>query len=548
MSENISNHNQFKEAVQAAIKAAALDGELVDDFVGGQYHLTRDDMGKLLITTDDVRVETEAMLNVPDPEPPVEPEPDPEPPVEPDPEPAPPVVPGARVTIYISNDGDNTSHGMSESHAVKTIARAKHIAYEARNSDTPAPLTFAFRRGDTFPEFDLMIAYNTQGKGKLVGGFDADNLTLFTAYGEGPKPLFDIGGKTGFRAVSNAGDADRMSFCHFKSLQFIGTGTAIGCLGKADTIIIEDCDMNGTSVVIQKWSSGRVSNLKIIDTVIKNCGNGSSGAFLNGIDGVLFDRSVFYRNGYKSPMGQTVRDTPDIDLTISTREHGVYIVNDCTGCRIENSFAVFNSGAGWQMRGGGDLFDSVVYGNRRTGVDWGLVNGSPTGIGGKTGEVSRNYVKDDGAAWGFGASNIASGHVHNNTFVWGGVGWRTPLYLRSDWGPNNHSKEVPGGERVGLNNLLVEDNNVYGHINAQYNGWGKMGGDGVTLRNNKATGELTKSDFDDPDGKLVVDGDGQFGVDLPAINHPDLSSETINRILNREVRAVDFIQEILTTA
>ena len=446
--------------------------------------------------------------------------------------------------IFISSSEGNDGHnGRTEGTSIRSIFRAKNIAYDLRNADPNAVLSFRFKRGDVFGAFDMVISIRADGGGsKLLAGPDIDNPTMFTDYGDpnDPRPHFELGGNTGFR---NNGDGGRMTNMHWRSLSFKGTGTSVGGLGGAENMTIEDCDMNGTPVIIQKWSSGRIKNLRIINTVIWNCGDGDSGIFINGIDGVLYDRVVLYRNGFKTPMGQDMHNTPDEDLIISTREHGTYIVNDCTGIEIINSFAVFNSGGGLQMRSAGLLEDSVIYDNQRTGVDWGLVNGSPTGVGGKTGIARRNYVRDDGAAWGFGASNIREGHVHDNIFVWGNAGWRAPLYLRSDWGPNTHSKEVPGGERVGLNNLIIENNDVYGHLNCQYNGWGKLGGEGVTVRNNRIEGAVTYSDFDDPDGKLVIE-DGQEGATLPVLNEPDHSPETIQRILNREVDAKTFIQEI----
>lgn len=472
---------------------------------------------------------------------------DPEPPIDPDPQP--PVERGDRVTIYIDGPGgpsvgDDSRAGRTPETAVATVNQAKKIAYLLRAADPGTVLTFAWRRGDTFTEaFTIMKLIKPSGaEGGLAGGFP-DNPTIFTGYGEGAKPRFELGRKQAFGAVVNENDTARhMSHTRFDGLSFVGTRTAIGLLGPSKDIEIRACDFEGTNVTLQARRFGGPADLRLIDTNITNCGNGKSGMFLNGVKGVLLDRVVLYRNGYRTPDGQPLAETPDEDMKVTVLHHGAYITNTCTDVRIVNSFAIFNGGAGLQMRAGGELLDTVVAWNQRTAVDFGWVNGSPPGVGGKTALVARNYIQDDGAAQGLGLENIKGGLVADNILVWR-RGWKSPLHLRARWGPNNHKNEVEGGERVGINNLIVERNDVYGNVTVQFNGWGKLGGDGATLRLNRVSGVLNKIDFADPDGKLIF-GDDQFNRTLPAINKPIQNANTIQRILNREVRAIDFISEI----
>lgn len=471
-------------------------------------------------------------------DPPVEPE---DPPVQPDD----PPVPGDVIAIHVDSPGgpsvgNDANDGRTPETAVATIARAQTLAYWIRKADPAAPLEFRFRRGDNFGAWGICWAKRSHEPNDYyansVAG-TAERYTLFTGYGSGAKPNF-VSDETVFRMVNDE-KGNLGSFLEFRGLASQGKGAFISFLSAGRGMRIVDCDLNGKNVMVQAIYNAPYSDMEIIDTLIWNCLTTSghrSGLFLKNVDGLTLDRVVLYRNGWNG-----TPDMPNSELGKDVYNHGAYITAECDDVKITNTSAIFNAGGGLQMRPGGDLRDSFVAWNARTGVDWGLVNGSPTGVGGKTGEVTGNLIIDSGDAWGFGVSNIRSGHVHHNTFVHV-RGLRQPVLLRADHGPNTHSKDVEGAERVGLNDLVIEDNTIIGDVTLQYDGWGQRGGDGVLLRRNVVTGSFTqRNPFEDPNGKIVIE-DGQSGFPAAGIAEPEMSPELIERILSRELRATDLIQ------
>ena len=455
----------------------------------------------------------------------------------------PPVEPPQGVEpTYTANDGDDASDGINPATPVKAFERTRQVLYRIGKADPDSVLAVMLRRGSTFPAFGMLRGHEPETTGGelswkiVVLKGTADQYMVVGGYGDGSRPVVE--NEAADAAFMMWGDGSLTHrYVEINGVEVRG-GFLIHNLSVAEGLRVIDCIGQSANVVsMPLGNTARFADATIRDTVIRDCTtpqNHRSGVFVSRCDGLVIEDSVFDRNGWLAPSP----DTPDDELVVSIYNHGLYITSSCTGVKFSRNVCTFNSGAGVQLRGGGNVTGNFIAWNGRTGMDWGLVNGSSTGMGGKTGEVSGNLIFDSGAGFGLGVSNIASGRIHNNTLVHV-RGNNSPLLLRADHGENTR-----GGERVGINELIVENNLIVGNLVLEGDGWGKLGGAGVLIRGNRITGQIIRgADFADPLGKVVIEDEaGQTNHADPGITEPERTPELVEAITSQTLAAADLIE------
>lgn len=393
------------------------------------------------------------------------------------------MIPEGVVTIYVdaptgTTSGNDAKDGRTSENAVATTVGASAAAYSVRKADPGAKLAILFRRGDSFEPWGF---FQGTANGNSVGlNGTPEWSTLIADYGDGPRPLFKgDGAVTCFR--NNGG------FYHitFRNLAAKHTGSFVRGLTSGKNIKIIGCDLEAAGISLQASPGKSVDRVEIIDTRIYNClssGPHRSGIFLHYVKNAILHNVTLYRNGWHGEIswndeGTALVTTPDAELRNSIFNHGMYAQYTCGPIRCENVVAMFNAGAGLQMRCGGDLINSYVSHNGQTGVVWGGEFDANASTELTQGEITGSVIVNHFAG-GLIVNGSASGHIHDNlisnaTTDLDGGKFTTTTMPRSVLLAGDHGVDAKANTRYGVNDLIVEKNRI-GYVWAYNSGWGNI--------------------------------------------------------------------------
>jgi len=271
--------------------------------------------------------------------------------------------------IYVAANGNDNNNGLSPSTPVKSPRRG----YELLRNDKPDWLLF--KAGDTFS--------GNIGDWSKSGRSKTEKMMVGT-YGTGDRPLMVTEGGnfisnqfgadvkhvafTGLEIYAASRDPNRAGFepnedkrANPEVLKQYG----LYFLGDDEDILVEDCKFRlfMFNIVFQSGeNSGYAKDIQIRRNIIVDSyghwsgqyGGHSSGVFLAWVDGALIEECVFDHNGWNERVSGASR---------TKFNHGMYIQKTSKNLVVRNCVVARSSAHGLQLRGGGDVQDSLFVAN-----------------------------------------------------------------------------------------------------------------------------------------------------------------------------------------
>jgi len=249
--------------------------------------------------------------------------------------------------IFVSeSEGNDANSGLSPMLAVKTLDRATSLI-RADSADW-----VLLKRGDVWNE--------GLGWWDISGRSDSERIVL-TTYGdavERPKLVISegraIGGKY-HREVGNLAiiglhfEADREGTQGVSGITWLSTGA---------NLLIEDCYIGGfKDNVTCQASDGLFENFAIRRSVVVDSwsvGSHSQGLYVANTQGLVIEDNLFDHNGWNTSVSGA-------DPTIYNQN--VYLQASTTGTEFHGNLTARASGAGVQMRRGGNASHNLAYAN-----------------------------------------------------------------------------------------------------------------------------------------------------------------------------------------
>ncbi|MGV6814033.1 MAG: hypothetical protein ACWA5W_03370 [Phycisphaerales bacterium] len=249
--------------------------------------------------------------------------------------------------IFVSeSEGNDLNSGLSPMLAVKTLSRAKDLV---RNDSADWVL---LKRGDVWNE--------GFGWWDASGRSDSERIVI-TTYGDDdarPKLVISegraIGGKF-HRDVGNVAiigldiEADRAGTEGISGVTWLSTG---------ENLLIEDCSIQGfKDNVTCQASDGQFVNFALRRSVIADSwsvGSHSQGLYVSNTQGVVIEENVFDHNGWNDTISGA-------EPTVYNQN--VYLQTSTTGTEFHGNLTARASGAGVQMRRGGNASHNLAYAN-----------------------------------------------------------------------------------------------------------------------------------------------------------------------------------------
>ena len=353
--------------------------------------------------------------------------------------------------MYVSSsEGNDANDGLSEATPKRTINAGRALLRSGY------PDWILFRRGDVFSE-----------AGWEVGGYGGRSLIepqVWSTYGDGPRPVFTPpagSGSPGFRFNWSPSNVAVIGL-HIRA-GAAGGGSGIFLIASnldLENFLIEDCLIEGfkDNINIQGTAARPIRNLTIRRSVVVDAfppGTAhSQGAYINNVDGILIEESIFDNNGW--------RTADRSDATIFN--HNLYISSgNSPNAVIRKNIIARASSHGLQLRCGGVIEDNLFLLNP---INAQLGGGDPdanTHTSGVTGRMTGNVVLQASdinatAQRGFGllCYNIGmqGAVISENIIAHNASASSTndiPLYLWTD----------SYGAGVGNNNVLISENIIY---------------------------------------------------------------------------------------
>ena len=384
----------------------------------------------------------------------------------------------ARVIYVSSSRGSDHNSGTSASAPVQSLAAA--AAMLRNNSDDEMLL----RRGDTwagsFPQW-------------TKSGISPDQPMLIGTYGTGARPVIDTGTAGGLVANTkhpvNFLTIDGLVFDAGARDSSRGTVTAAAAsaapvglqiLGPSTGLVVEDSSFSyfKDDVVLQAVM-GPVTNVTIRRTTIDHsyCTSAKSqGLYADGVSGLTLDQDVFDHDGWNENVS---------GAGMTGYNHDIYCYANVTGLSVTNSVIARASYMGVMARGGGVIDDNLFLDNGYA-VSFGDANGALSTPGGVSGRIDGNVVLGDHglpgslAGGGFEIGNTAAAaHVTVSDNVFAGDTQNNFAAISLSYA--NATKNP--GDCVGLNNLTIDGNVVYGWHSGISLGNFVDGGSGVASLN-----------------------------------------------------------------
>ncbi len=307
-------------------------------------------------------------------------------------------------TIFVSSSlGDDRNDGTSPNFPVRTLARG----YEQLRDGRPDHLLL--RTGDVWDE--------TFPKWRLSGRSEQEPI-LLGKYGPNDKPLIRAGSGSGFRTAENVSHLAIVGlsfFAHtrdpYNTATFTGTagGDGMAFLGDVHDLLIENVTVDQfTKNIVFTSSYGRTTDVRIRRSIVTDAYNGS-GVYINGVDGITIEGSIFDHNGWNEI----------VEIPSQRIDHNVYFSADNSGVVVRDNLLVDGGMHGLQARAGGIIRDNLFVRNP-IGMTFGIAGGAMSHAGGASGEVSGNAfvggrdVGGEARGWAIELGNIRAG---GNTIV-----------------------------------------------------------------------------------------------------------------------------------
>ncbi len=387
--------------------------------------------------------------------------------------------------VYVDNATGNDSNAGTIDAPIATIAYGRTLLASEMAANPGHGGALLLRRGDVFPEnlenwnrggvstLDpvLISSYAPAGDltttrpllltGAIDAGFSTPILTSrIVPGGVNYVDLVGIAFEDQFRDPTNSAFNPSL------------TGGSYGyfCIGASHDMLVEDCSFQYyiTDVAVEDGTSvgfGAVSNFTFEQNVISNSWVADSslpgstakseGLYAQGVTNITLDGNVFDHDGWS----QTI---PFAGANIYN--HDCYLYASNTGCVVTNNIFADAASHGLQARAGG-IVENNLFLRDAIAMSFGFVNGAYSAPGGVSGIVSGNIVIEDkdisGAArgWGLEIGNLSpSGTtvVQNNIYAQD-IEQANPA-IELNFGSGNSDR----AQEVGLNNLTLQNNTVYG--------------------------------------------------------------------------------------
>lgn len=358
-----------------------------------------------------------------------------------------------RFVFVSSSSGNDSNSGYSPNKAVKTFERAKELV---RGDSADWML---LKRGDVWHEG--IGVWNISGR-------SAEERLVITSYGdeaERPKIVVSSGN------VITGGVIADVNHVAIVGLHMAGdrpeqaTARGIRWLSEGENLLIEDCYLEGfKDNVTCEALNGEFLNFALRRSVIVDSWSTdghSQGLFVIRTTGVVIEENVFDHNGWNE---QIAGADP------SQFNQNIYVQKGVTGVEFLGNITARASGAGVQLRSGGNAIDNLMYANplgMRFGyrtVDW------PTEQA--TGEIIGNVVlggemsEVDGAGIGIWIEKTADAQVRENVIAHFVEGTITRAFTLNAF----------------ARNLTLADNVVYN--------WTDSNGTGLAIKSSVRDGSL----------------------------------------------------------
>lgn len=261
----------------------------------------------------------------------------------------------ARV-YYVSATGNDNNDGLSESRALRTLAKA-YGKIRDKSGDW-----ILLKAGDVFEGgFD---SWSKSGK-------SLEEPLHVGVYGEGDRPIVHSNGKgfwQGYGTVTNI----RMDGIHAlanlrlgkSSEEMIWKESGFRIYGKGGNYVLHDMKIEGFKfgIVLQGYSEGAIKNAVMIRCIVNNSfghwdgavGGHSSGIYADAVDGLRFIECTFDRNGWN----------PQVNGAKRTKfNHNFYVQYNCANVAMSGSIVTRGSSHGLQLRCGGDVINNLFVRN-----------------------------------------------------------------------------------------------------------------------------------------------------------------------------------------
>jgi Right handed beta helix region len=311
-----------------------------------------------------------------------------------------------------SSDGNDANDGSAPDKAVKTLAKGISLLRDGM------PDWMLLKRGDVWLE--------SFGEWSKSGRNATEPMVVMTYGTEEARPVLKTGSQPALVAI--AGPLRHLAFVGLhlyahtrdpETIDFMGAngGPGIQWLAPSDDLLFEDMMVQFYAVsninLKASMTNVRVRRSVIVDSY--DVSDHAQGIYLEGVQGVLIEENAFDHNGWNTHPALMGLAAPTL------YNHNLHVQSNCTDVTIRGNLSVRAASHGIQARAGGTVTDNLVLENP-VGLSFGLVPDSwDPKVGGVTGTVAGNVVRDGGDidatnARGIGIQlgNIQSATVEGN--------------------------------------------------------------------------------------------------------------------------------------
>jgi hypothetical protein len=251
-----------------------------------------------------------------------------------------------RFVFVSSSTGNDSNSGYSPSKAVESFSRAKELI---RDNSADWML---LKRGDVWDE----------GIGGWTkSGRSAQERIVVASYGqsdERPRIEISSGSVIAGNMNTEVGNVAIMGL-HMKGVRpEETTPTGIRWLATGENLLVEDCFIEGFKDNITCQAvGGEFKNFALRRSVVVDAWSTSShsqGLFVKDSNGVVIEENFFDHNGWNEGIS---------DANATMFNHNLYLQKGVMGIEFHGNITARSSGAGIQMRSGGNASENVIYAN-----------------------------------------------------------------------------------------------------------------------------------------------------------------------------------------
>jgi len=251
-----------------------------------------------------------------------------------------------RFVFVSSSTGRDTNSGFSPAQAVKSLSYAKSLL---RDNSADWML---LKRGDVWNE----------GIGEIeISGRSDEERLVFTSYGESderPKMIVSNGPGIGGRYLTEVNNVAIIGLDFEPDPSNRTTAAGISWISWGKNLLVEDCRVVGfRNNVLCTANDNSFENFAIRRSVIADSWNTtghSQGLLVVRTTGVVIEENVFDHNGWNTGVAEA---------NATMFNQNVYLQKNTTGTEFHGNITARASGAGVQMRRGGNASHNLAYAN-----------------------------------------------------------------------------------------------------------------------------------------------------------------------------------------